>query len=474
VPSIGYGSFPLFKQWRGAIGFMLHPVAYMKEGYAKHKDSYFKISTLQDEYVIVSDKEKIAEYLAAPDHVLNFQDGANDAVQIPWTMGYGVAHRTYHVPAVRITLTQHIAANIAGMLEQIHEGMDTLIGKPADWVEVPIYDVIVKIVAKVSNRAFSGTLLCQNEQHLNNAIAYAQDVFLSSEIIRAFPNWLKPFLIMLTPIYRRRRLAIKLMGSIVQERLDTDYEAQGKKKPDDMIQWLVDSAPPIERTMPQIVERIMALNVASIHTTTMTLTSALYILGAEWEKYTPILRAEVRQHCEGGEITKQTLGKLVKLDSFLRESGRFNNTGLVSLNRNARKEFRFKDGTVIPAGARVGAPSLAIHNDPQYYLEPEKFDGFRFSRMREESAKPMKHQMVSTDIDYLPFGHGKHACPGRFFAVNEMKLIFANLLLRYDLKLIPGTAPARMFIGTMAIPETKLKVLMRSIPIQKSHAAAEA
>ncbi|KAF2183518.1 cytochrome P450, partial [Zopfia rhizophila CBS 207.26] len=239
-----------------------------------------------------------------------------------------------------------------------------------DWSKVPIYDVIAKAVARVSNRAFSRTLLFMRyPPHLEKAIAYAQDVVVSTELIRAFPNWLKPLLIRLTPIHRQRKLASEIMGWIVQERLDTNWE--GKDKLDDMIQWLADTAPPVERTMPQIVERVMALNVASIHTTTMTLTSALYTLGARWEKYTPILRKEVRQHCEGGEVTKQALSKLTRLDSFLRECGRFNIPDFVSVRLvcNARKDFRFKDGTIVPTGARVGAPSLVLHNESQYYRD---------------------------------------------------------------------------------------------------------
>ncbi|KAF2176428.1 hypothetical protein K469DRAFT_699987 [Zopfia rhizophila CBS 207.26] len=76
-------------------------------------------------------------------------------------MGWGVGYRTYHVPLVRINLTQNIFNDIASMLQQVHERMDTLIGNPTDWLEVPIYDVMAKIVARVSNRAFSGTLLCE-------------------------------------------------------------------------------------------------------------------------------------------------------------------------------------------------------------------------------------------------------------------------------------------------------------------------
>lgn len=47
-----------------------------------------------------------------------------------------------------------------------------------------------------------------------------------------------------------------------------------------------------------------------------------------------------------------------------------------------------------------------------------------------------------------------------------MKLILADLLLRYDIKLAPGTAPRRTTFGNAFIPETKLKVLVRSVQTQ--------
>jgi hypothetical protein len=58
-----------------------------------------------------------------------------------------------------------------------------------------------------------------------------------------------------------------LIGPTVQMRLDTTWNEA--EKPSDLIQFLIDSAPEVERTMPKIVERIMVLNMASIHTTTM-------------------------------------------------------------------------------------------------------------------------------------------------------------------------------------------------------------
>jgi cytochrome P450 len=37
-------------------------------------------------------------------------------------------------------------------------------------------------------------------------------------------------------------------------------------------------------------------------------------------------------------------------------------------------------------------------------------------------------------------GHGKSACPGRFFASSEVKILFAHLLLNYEWKAV-GKVP---------------------------------
>lgn len=61
--------------------------------------------------------------------------------------------------------------------------------------------------------------------------------------------------------------AVAYLGPFVQERLE--QIGLDHKKEDDLLQWLIDEAPPVEKTVYQLVERVMALNVASIHTTTM-------------------------------------------------------------------------------------------------------------------------------------------------------------------------------------------------------------
>ncbi|KAI1850820.1 hypothetical protein JX265_013300 [Neoarthrinium moseri] len=451
VMPLGFAPLPFIGPWIGAVRFLRNPNKLVREGMAKSKNGLLRIATIQGEYVLVTDRHKVAEYLKAPDSVLNAQDGSNDRLalqqqQIPFTMGYGIGHRTYHTAVVRGPITQSINAWTPLLDDECGLAFDDLIRCSVDYEPISLYDTIAITVGRMANRIYVGTEFCRNEEYLTNAADYAQAVVITAELIRPFPDWLKHILIRFMPVMRHRKKGESFLRTFIQERLDGKLDEFGQK-PTDLVQRLIDAAPPIEKTVPQLAERVMALNVASIHTTTMTFTSALYSLAAEPEKYAEVLRNEVLEHLEDGQITAGTLASLPKMDSFLRESGRFNNAGLMAMQRNARKEFKFSDGTVIPPGAKVGAVTLALQRDPEVFENPDVFDGFRFYQAEPSETKPST--MVNTGTNFHLFGHGRHPCPGRFLAVHEMKIMFAKLLLRYDWKLAPGTKPEPFFIATM-------------------------
>ncbi len=41
-------------------------------------------------------------------------------------------------------------------------------------------------------------------------------------------------------------------------------------------------------------------------------------------------------------------------------------------------------------------------------------------------------------LTLMQFGVGRHACPGRFFAANEIKMIIANVVMAFDIKMPDG------------------------------------
>jgi hypothetical protein len=130
APGIGYGRLPIVGVWLGVFTFMKDPYGTMAKGYEKYKGGYFRVSTHSVEYLMVTDQEKVAEYLSAPEDVLSFHDMIQEFLQVEWTLGYGVAHRPYHIPLIRTKLTQTIANNVPSMLFEIREAIHSLIGAP--------------------------------------------------------------------------------------------------------------------------------------------------------------------------------------------------------------------------------------------------------------------------------------------------------------------------------------------------------
>lgn len=129
-----------------------------------------------------------------------------------------------------------------------------------------------------------------------------------------------------------------------------------------------------------------------------------------------------------------------KLDSFLKETMRLHPASAISFQRKVRKPFTLSNGQVIPAGVIIEAPALAISTDPEVFDDADQFDPWRFFRLREkaraegEAEAAAQNQFVSVSANHMPFGWGRHACPGRFFAANEIKMIVANTVLNYDIK----------------------------------------
>jgi cytochrome P450 len=99
------------------------------------------------------------------------------------------------------------------------------------------------------------------------------------------------------------------------------------------------------------------------------------------------------------------------------------------------------NGLRIPAGATIEAAHGPTLQDPNLYPRPDQFDARRFLRLRDASEPdPLsyknreQYQFIAVTKENLSFGFGKHACPGRFFAANEIKLILARILLNYDIR----------------------------------------
>lgn len=147
----------------------------------------------------------------------------------------------------------------------------------------------------------------------------------------------------------------------------------------------------------------------------------------------------------GGVMTAQALYNMKLLDSVMRESQRMNPFNVVRMQRVTLKPIRFSDGTTVPAGVDLAIPAIVPLRDPETYMNPDLFDPYRFAQLRSGQAKDLLgydnkevYQFISVAKENLGFGYGKRACPGRFFAANEIKMICAQVLMNYDIKMPDG------------------------------------
>lgn len=60
------------------------------------------------------------------------------------------------------------------------------------------------------------------------------------------------------------------------------------------------------------------------------------------------------------------------------------------------------------------------------------------------------------------WGHGTHACPGRFFGSNEIKIIVVEFLKNFELKLLAGAKrPENNYWGMEVRPDFGAQMLIR-------------
>lgn len=151
-----------------------------------------------------------------------------------------------------------------------------------------------------------------------------------------------------------------------------------------------------------------------------------------------------------------------KLDSLIRETLRYNPITPQGLVRQVVKPggLTTPEGVYLPEGTHVHSIVKSMHHDVDIFGPTAgEFDPLRYynsSTAKQESQRSAVH--ISSD--FLSWGLGKHACPGRFFAVHVMKLMLGHLFERYDFEPMKEK-PKTVQIGDMEFPSEEAVVKMR-------------
>lgn len=361
-----------------------------------------------------------------------------------------------------------------------------------DWTEVWPMSALVDIVAQVSGRVFVGPELCRDPEYLACATNYTMDLVTAVSAIKRLRPWLRPFLASRLPeilkLREREDRARKCLEPIIHQRRNAEKNDPDWQKPNDMLQWMATritaNGAPLD--MKSLVDSQLGLIFAAIHTTSMTTTNILYCLAVTPEYVGP-LREEIRSVMaeHNGELSTRALQQMTKLDSYMKEVIRHYGSSIskcsslilisinlhspASFNRRVLKSFTLSNGQHIPKGVTISVPSSAMYVDSEIYPDGDKFDGFRHYNLRlgGSASDQARNQFVTTNEHNTVFGYGNHACPGRFFAANEIKVIVARLILDFDIKMPDGLTERypQIVSGKNTSPDPTKKLLFRKVQI---------
>ncbi|KAF0316439.1 cytochrome p450 [Colletotrichum asianum] len=313
---------------------------------------------------------------------------------------------------VRKNLTQALGGMTESLSKECASVVDESLPAAKDWKHTKFIMGATNIAARLSALVFLGERLCHSQEWIEISIHFTVVMMRAQERLRTWPvftrhvvHWFLPEMIYLRKLVRDSK-------KIIEPELAARRATRGDvKKPQDSLSWLDD--------------------------------------------YIPLLREEIiRVYNEGGGWEKTSLYKLKLMDSCMKESQRLNILGPNMMNRYAEDDVTLSDGTLIRRGCHITIPTLHMRDKEIFGSNADDFDGYRFLRMRELPGQENKWQFVSTSPEFLSFGHGKHACPGRFFASNEIKIALIHLLMNYDWDIVgekPKSAAKARFVPD---PET--------------------
>ncbi|KIM34987.1 hypothetical protein M413DRAFT_449945 [Hebeloma cylindrosporum] len=459
IPTVGY-STP-FLSFFSAVRFFFSGREIVEEGYRRYPGQVWKLPMLEEWLVVVNGRDRVEDIRKATQDQLSGARSNPVFYQWDYTVGRDVTENPYHISIVRGPMTR----NLVNQFEDIRDEMlwavnDMISCQTGEWVSVPIFQGLVEVISRITTRAFLGVDLCRNAE-FRRVCTQSTIELVKGRLLHLFPNALKPLMAkLLTNVDGVLDKIEKHLAPIIEERLEQErlHGPNWAGRPNDLITWILEGAKASheEPTARNVAKRVILFTFTSTYTSAVTISQALCEL-AERPKYIQPLREEVDSVLANEGWTKASVGQLYKLDSFFRETQRYDGLGLVVMSRRVMKDFTFSDGTCVPAGTHLCVNARGNHRDDAHYPSANTFDGFRFAR----EGGVDQHLMVTPTLDYNAFGNGRPTCPGRFFAVAELKMILAHILSTYDVKLSEGPHPKMRWFEFKVIPNHSLRMMFR-------------
>ncbi|EME78104.1 uncharacterized protein MYCFIDRAFT_158033 [Pseudocercospora fijiensis CIRAD86] len=430
-----------------------------------------------------------------PESVLSGNKNLKDVMGPEWLLHGPNADSVLDFSVIRRDLTRQITRLSDQVLEEIQHAFDEKLRFDGEeWNDFSATKLLSCVSFRAANRIFVGLPLCRDAGYEKDVMRWTS-CFGISTIIMAFliPKVLQPSLMPMVSVPARlmQWWATRHLRPKIRERLAT-LEARGQangkmlaedEKPNDMLQWIIDTncqkQDPRELEPANIAGKLILFNIFATATTS-TMAGVVLTDILAYENASDLLselREEAEHYMPLVEHDATAIRSMTKLDSVIRESLRFNPMGAQGMAREvvAPGGVTTPDGLYLTQGSHIQCTIGPMQRDVDLFgSSADEYDPLRHHRQAQDNGLPEDESVaeagkrkgaVQINSQFLSWGLGRHACPGRFFAVHTMKLMLGYLLVHHDIQ--PFEKKPELFeIGEARVPSDKqmIRVKRRLVP----------
>ena len=421
-----------------ALAFNRDPVRLLTEGHRRFGEIFSFTLFGKRVYALIGPRGNEA-FFRAGDDVLGARDAYRFTVPI---FGPGVAYdvepelmdeqlRLVH-PALRDERMQRYAAVMA-------EESDAFLDGWGEAGELDLLPALNQLTIFIAGRCLIGEAF---RRRLSEEFAGLYHDLEGGINLVAFFNPYLPLPAMRRRDRARRRVA-ELISSLISERAADGAEAE------DFLATL----------MAARYSQGGALDTEAITGLILTLLFAGQHTSAVLAAWTGLFLARHPEHLARVRNESAALGprpnlaelkRLMHLERCMKEAERLR-PPLVMLMRSVLAPFACLGATLPPGALAMVSPAVS-HRMGSVFAEPDRFDPDRFGPDREEDRR--------TPYALIGFGGGKHRCLGLAFAHQQVKVIWARILARFDIEPI-GQEPIPDYTTFVVGPRPPCRIRYR-------------
>lgn len=224
--------------------------------------------------------------------------------------------------AMRHDLPRNTPKLLASFVSEVEYAMTATFGHPQQWTPFQPRAIMSQIASLMSGRAFVGLPLSRDNEWATATVSYTQNVTKAWMILRIIPPFLRgplgPFLPQVKKLLDQKTMTKQKLQPLLTAHGLVDDGVPGGE----MMAWFRGRYKTKEPTAEELTRDQLLVTFASIYNLSNALSYLLFDI-ATYPEHISILRAELDEQVGPGNIiNKENIQRLVKLDSFIRESQR--------------------------------------------------------------------------------------------------------------------------------------------------------